>query len=115
MALKTDLSDMSIVSTRASVAKVNVTLKIWESEDNTVTDTPLLEEVITENNVKVCVEGETPAALAARIKRNIKAQAQGKIDYYQTETKNIDTVTSAFQDMITEVDGELQSKSKEKI
>lgn len=115
MALKTDLSDMSIVSTRASIARVNVTLKIWESEDNTVTDTPLLEEVITENNVKVHVEGETPEALAARIKSKIKGQAQGKIDYYQNETENIDNITSAFQDIITEVDGELTSKEIVKI
>lgn len=109
MALKIDLSDMSISSVRASIGKVTVTLKIWNSIDNTITDTPLLEESIIEDVVKIYVEGETPETLAARIKRKIKDKAQGKIDYYTSETTKIDNVTSAFQSMITEVDSELTS------
>lgn len=112
MALKTDLSDMSITSVRASIGRLSATLKIWDAADNTVTDTPLLEEVIVESPVKIYVEGETPEALAARVKEKIKGQVQSKIDYYQTETEKIDNVTSAFQTMMTEVDGKLQSKEK---
>lgn len=110
MALKTDLSDMSISSVRASMGQVKATLKLWEIEDNTVTDPPILEMAIIDNNVKIYVAGETPEALAARIKRSFKNLAQSKIDYLQNEGGNIDNVTSVFQAMITEIDGELTSK-----
>jgi len=107
MALKTDLSDMSISSIRASIAKVNVTLKCWGEADNTITADPVLEKTVTENNVKIFVQDQTPEQLAARIKEDIKTKSQGEINYYQNEQGKIDTVTSAFQNMVTEVDGEL--------
>jgi hypothetical protein len=109
MSLKTDLSDMSISSVRASIGRLNVTLKIWNEVDNTMGD-PIIEEVITEDNVKIYVEGVDPTDLAERVRVKIKGQAQSKIDYYQNETEKIDNVTSAFQAMVTTVDGELQSR-----
>ena len=109
MALKTDLSDMSITSVRASMGQIKATLKLWEIGDNTVSDPPILEMPIIDNNVKIYVAGETPDALAARIKRSFKNLAQSKIDYLQSEGTKIDNVTSAFQTMITEIDGELTS------
>ena len=110
--MKTDLSDMSITSVRASIGQVRTTLKIWNDIDNTTSDDPVLEKIITEDNVKIYVEGETPEALAARVKSKIKDQVQGNIDNYQNETEKINNITSAFQTMITQVDGELQSKEK---
>jgi len=115
MPLKTDLSDMSISSVRASIAKVNVTLKAWNETDNSTTDPPVLQKVITENNVKIYVEGQTPEELAERIKKDIKSQAQEKIHYYQTEQGHINNVTSAFQSMINDVDDQLISSVKAKV
>jgi len=109
MPLKTDLSDMSITSVRASIGKVRATLKAWDSEDNTIS-APLFTEVIEEEPVKIYVEGVDPTTLAGRVKPKIKDKAQSKIDYFQTENGYIDNVTDAFQSMITEIDGELTSK-----
>ena len=111
MTLKTDLSDMSISSVRPSIAKLTVTLKAWESEDNTTTDDPVLEETITEDNVKIYVEGEDPTTLAERVRDKLQGKIQGEIDYYQNETEKIDNVTSAFQDVITDVDGTVTSRA----
>jgi hypothetical protein len=112
MALKIALGDFSIVSVRPSIGRVTTTLKLWEAEDNTVTDPPIRETQITEDNVKIYVEGETPEALADRIKKKIKPSAQSYIDDYQNESEKIDNVTPAFETMITQVDGELTSKEK---
>jgi hypothetical protein len=108
MALKTDFSDISITSMRASIATVVCTLKAWEAIDNTISATPVIEEKVQENNVKIYVEGETPEKLAARIKDKLKDSAQGKIDYYNTEQGKINTATSAFTTMVSDIDGELK-------
>jgi hypothetical protein len=107
MALKTDLSDMSISSTRASIGTLRVVLKAWNEADSTMTDEPVIDEPITQTNVKYYVEGETPEALAERAKDKIKSKAKAKTDYYQTENQKISNATSAFQSMVSEVDNEL--------
>ena len=109
MALKIDLSDMSITSIRASMGQVKATLKLWETTDNTSSDPPILEEAIIDSNVKIYVVGETPEALAARIKRNFKNLAQSKIDYLQNEGEKIDNITSAMATMVAGVNSELTS------
>lgn len=110
MPLKTDLSDMSITSMRPTIGQLRVTLKAWDENDNTMIDPPVLQETITEHNVKYYVEGEDPTTLAERVKSKVQDQVQGKVNYYQEETERINNVTSAFQDMITDVDGTVISK-----
>jgi len=111
MELKSDLSDMSISSIRASIAKLRVTLRAWDAQDNTMGE-PLFQEIIEEQPVKIYVEGVDATTLAARVKPKIKDKVKAKIDSYQTENDKINNVTPAFQSAITEIDGELAIKGK---
>jgi hypothetical protein len=110
--MKTDLSDMSLSSVRPSIGRLTAVLRAWNATDNTVTDEPVLDKTIAEDNVKIYVEGETPEALAERVREKVREQAQAAINYYQDENEKIGNVTSAFQSMITDVDGALTSRGK---
>ena len=110
--MKTEFADMSITSVRASIGRVKGTLRIWDDVDNTAVDPPLLEEEVFDDRAKIYVEGETPEALAARVKKVLQPQVQAKIDYYQTESDNINNVTSAMAAMVADIDGAVTTKVK---
>ena len=79
MALKTELYDFSISTTRPSIGRVSIKLKVWNELDNTVTADPIYAKTFSEDNVKYFVAGETPETLAARWKVKLANQINGYI------------------------------------
>jgi len=94
--LKTELFDFSIATVRPSIGTVAISLNLWNSTDNTITDTPIDTHRFEETPIKIYVEGETPESLAARWRDKLKDQINGYINSMQTEQTKVDNVTSVW-------------------